>query len=217
MGRNRSKFQCRSVLVMTLVVALDVVLTSTTTLAPDPLIRHESHRMRATKLRNPAPFGVPHSGTNCSSDVPEASTRVQPARLTRVVHSANRMVSGWPELLAATTVALPSPQPQGKRLLRAAVLAPSDPDHQFSLKKILPAITLAARTIERSGRSGAGPLPGWNIEIVDRDSKCSSVYGPLEAFDLYNNNAIGAIRQAFQTHFLEHQIITCIVIYINVK
>ena len=77
------------------------------------------------------------------------------------------------------------------RYLRAAVIAPSDPDHRFSLKKILPAITLAARTIEENGRHGRGPLPGWKIHIVDRDSKCSSVYGPLEAFDLYNNKAIG--------------------------
>ena len=75
------------------------------------------------------------------------------------------------------------------RLLRAAVIAPSDPNHQFSLKKILPAITLAARTIEQLNHRG--PLPGWKIQIVDRDSKCSSVYGPLEAFDLYNNKAIG--------------------------
>ena len=77
----------------------------------------------------------------------------------------------------------------GDRLLRAAVIAPSDPNHQFSLKKILPAITLAARTIEQLNHRG--PLPGWKIQIVNRDSKCSSVYGPLEAFDLYNNKAIG--------------------------
>ena len=78
------------------------------------------------------------------------------------------------------------------RVLRLAVLAPSDRDHQFSLSKILPAITLAARTIENASAAGRGPLPGWRIQIVDRDSKCSSIHGPLEAFDLYNNKAIGS-------------------------
>ena len=81
------------------------------------------------------------------------------------------------------------------KVLRLAVLAPSDPEHQFSLLKILPAITLAARTIERnSNSSSSGPLSGWRIQIVDRDSKCSSIYGPLEAIDLYNSKAIGQSR-----------------------
>lgn len=78
------------------------------------------------------------------------------------------------------------------RVLRLAVLAPSDRDHQFSLSKILPAITLAARTVEEASAAGRGPLPGWRLQIVDRDSKCSSIHGPLEAFDLYNNKAIGS-------------------------
>lgn len=79
------------------------------------------------------------------------------------------------------------------KVLRIAVLAPSDPEHQFSLLKILPAITLAARTIERSSNSsGGGPLPGWKIQIVDRDSKCSSIHGPLEAIDLYNSKTLGS-------------------------
>lgn len=84
------------------------------------------------------------------------------------------------------------------KVLRLAVLAPSDPEHQFSLLKILPAITLAARTIERSSNSsGGGPLPGWKIQIVDRDSKCSSIHGPLEAIDLYNSKALGSSFNSF--------------------
>lgn len=192
---------------MALTAVLHVVSASATTVAPDQVIRHELHRMRV-KLRNSASASdpLPYSERNSSSGAAEASNKVQPVpttaqgRSTRVVHPANRMVSGWPELLAATTTVMATetnwPPPQQRyRLLRAAVLAPSDPDHQFSLKKILPAITLAARTIEQSGRVGAGPLPGWKIQIVDRNSKCSSVYGPLEAFDLYNNHAIGAIQK----------------------
>ena len=85
--------------------------------------------------------------------------------------------------------------PTAVKVLRAAVIAPSDIDHQYSLKKILPTVTLAARKIERMGRTGRGPLPGWKIQILNRDSRCSSIYGPLEAFDLYNSKAVGqAIR-----------------------
>ena len=86
----------------------------------------------------------------------------------------------------------PSPQPlqqaqdlQGNRVLRVAVIAPSDMNHQYALKKILPAITLAAREIETFGWLGLGPLPGWKIEILSSDSKCSSLTGPLAAFDLH--------------------------------
>ena len=80
-------------------------------------------------------------------------------------------------------------QQQQQRVVRMAVLAPSDPNHQFSLVKILPAITLAARNVEKGGKLP----PGWRIQIVDRDSKCSSIHGPLQAFDLYNNKAIGKL------------------------
>ncbi|KAI9553877.1 hypothetical protein GHT06_019147 [Daphnia sinensis] len=80
------------------------------------------------------------------------------------------------------------------KVLRLAVLAPKDPEHQFSLFKILPAIHLAARTIERSSNhsngSNNGPLSGWKIQIISRDSNCSSIYGPLEAIDLYNSKSI---------------------------
>ena len=78
---------------------------------------------------------------------------------------------------------------QQQRVVRMAVLAPLDPNHQFSLVKILPAITLAARNVEKGGKLP----PGWRIQIVDRDSKCSSIHGPLQAFDLYNNKAIGTV------------------------
>ncbi|KZS13349.1 putative Guanylate cyclase [Daphnia magna] len=83
------------------------------------------------------------------------------------------------------------------KVLRLAVLAPKDPEHQFSLFKILPAIHLAARTIEQSSNNSNGsingPLSGWKIQIINRDSNCSSIYGPLEAIDLYNSKSIGPI------------------------
>lgn len=112
-------------------------------------------------------------------------------------HESSRRSRGSSRLAASWTSRERAPrfvQPAGvkPRVLRLAVLAPSDRDHQFSLSKILPAITLAARTVESASAAGRGPLPGWRIQIVDRDSKCSSIFGPLEAFDLYNNKAIGS-------------------------
>lgn len=78
-----------------------------------------------------------------------------------------------------------------RNVLRAAVIAPNSIEQKYSLKEILPAITLAARKIESDGRHGRGPLPGWDIQIVHRDSRCSSIHGPLQVFELYNNKAIG--------------------------
>lgn len=79
------------------------------------------------------------------------------------------------------------------KVLRVAVIAPSDISHQYSLNKILPTITLAARKLERLGNLDRGPLPGWKIEILSRDSRCSSIYGPLEVFELHNQRAVGAV------------------------
>ena len=122
--------------------------------------------------------------------LPPASSGVEVFRheASRLSRAAASRVAFLPPLLAENRLPRYVPQQQQK-ILRLAVLAPSDPDHQFSLSKILPAITLAARTIERPG----GSLSGWRVQIVDRDSKCSSTHGPLEAFDLYNNKAIGQI------------------------
>lgn len=122
--------------------------------------------------------------------LPPASSGAEVFRheASRLSRAAASRVGAQPLMLAAESINSRTPrfiQPQ--KVLRLAVLAPSDPDHQFSLSKILPAITLAARTIERPG----GALAGWRVQIVDRDSKCSSIHGPLEAFDLYNNKAIG--------------------------
>ncbi|GFS48878.1 atrial natriuretic peptide receptor 3 [Trichonephila inaurata madagascariensis] len=62
--------------------------------------------------------------------------------------------------------------------VRLAVLAPDDDSLPFSLHKILPAILYAVRTLLRQG--------GRPMEVLYRDTQCSSTYGPLAAFSLYN-------------------------------
>jgi hypothetical protein len=159
-------------------VAMSVALQQ----RPDPPVRHELSRFNhATRFQTIAPAGS--------------------------LISRFRQVNAAPEfdVLSKTSIdtSCPSdPHPVGRpprfvpqaKVIRLAVLAPNDPEHQFSLFKILPAIHLAARTIERSSSgNSSGPLSGWRIQIVNRDSKCSSIYGPLEAIDLYNSKSIGLV------------------------
>lgn len=61
------------------------------------------------------------------------------------------------------------------------VLLPSNlPDRRGS-KVVLPAIELALGKVQAPG----GLLEGFNITMDYRDTMCSSVYGPLAAFELY--------------------------------
>lgn len=76
---------------------------------------------------------------------------------------------------------------QAKDEVRLAVIAPGDPNHEQSLKRVLPAVLLAVKYVS----SPRGPLPGWNIKVDHRDSHCSSTYGPLAAFEFYINQTAG--------------------------
>lgn len=62
--------------------------------------------------------------------------------------------------------------------VRLAVLAPDDDSLPFSLHKVLPAVIYAVRTLLNKG---ARPM-----EVLYRDTQCSSTYGPLAAFSVYN-------------------------------
>jgi len=75
-----------------------------------------------------------------------------------------------------------------RKVLRFGVLSPKDVSHQYSMQKVLPPIMMAVQssTMEHL-------LPGWKIEVHYRDTKCSSTYGPLAAFDFYNNKTAGQI------------------------
>ncbi|XP_023227113.1 atrial natriuretic peptide receptor 3-like [Centruroides sculpturatus] len=72
----------------------------------------------------------------------------------------------------------------GKRSIKMALLAPGDITYPFSIQKILPSILYAVRTLEKQGHEGI--LNDRKIEVLHRDTQCSSTYGPLAAFDLYN-------------------------------
>nr|KAF7400213.1 hypothetical protein H0235_015950 [Vespula pensylvanica] len=72
---------------------------------------------------------------------------------------------------------------QSKGEVKLAVIAPGDPHHEQSLPRVLPAVLLAVKAVS----SPKGPLPGWNIKVDHRDSRCSSTYGPLAAFEFYIN------------------------------
>lgn len=52
---------------------------------------------------------------------------------------------------------------------------------------VLPAMDLAIRKAQRPG----GLLEHFNITIEHRDTQCSSVYGPLAAFELYTKRKPG--------------------------
>lgn len=165
-------------------VAMSVALQQ----RPDPPVRHELSRFNhATRFQTIAPVGSLISRFRQVNPAPEFDILS--------TTSSNGLMS--------IDTSFPSdPHPVGRpprfvpqaKVIRLAVLAPNDPEHQFSLFKILPAIHLAARTIERSSSgNSSGPLSGWRIQIVNRDSKCSSIYGPLEAIDLYNSKSIGLV------------------------
>lgn len=63
--------------------------------------------------------------------------------------------------------------------LKLAVLAPGDESQPFSLHKVVPAVLYAVQTLARQG--------GRAMEVLHRDTECSSTYGPLAAFSLYNS------------------------------
>ncbi len=76
-------------------------------------------------------------------------------------------------------------------MIRAAVLLPGRGDHREylaslnRLELVLPAIELAAT--EWTSRLPTLPsvLPGWSVEVVHGDTRCSSTFGPLWAFDYH--------------------------------
>ncbi|KFM63266.1 Atrial natriuretic peptide receptor 3, partial [Stegodyphus mimosarum] len=63
--------------------------------------------------------------------------------------------------------------------IRLAVLAPGDESQPFALHKVVPAVRYAVQTLVRQG--------GRPMEVLHRDTQCSSTYGPLAAFSLYNS------------------------------
>ncbi|XP_050679275.1 atrial natriuretic peptide receptor 1 isoform X1 [Leptidea sinapis] len=74
------------------------------------------------------------------------------------------------------------------KTVKLGVLLPADPHQVFSLAKVLPIIEMAVPAMTKND----GPLPGWKILVDYRDTRCSSVEGPLAAFEFYVNGSADA-------------------------
>lgn len=74
-----------------------------------------------------------------------------------------------------------------EKIVKLGVLLPADPNHIFSLSKVLPILEMAVPAMT----TPEGPLPGWTILVDYRDTRCSSVEGPLAAFEFYVNGSAG--------------------------
>ncbi|KAL4713025.1 hypothetical protein ACJJTC_014659 [Scirpophaga incertulas] len=75
-----------------------------------------------------------------------------------------------------------------KKVVKLGVLLPADPNQVFSLVKVLPILEMAVPAVTKPD----GPLPGWEILVDYRDTGCSSVEGPLAAFEFYVNGSADA-------------------------
>ncbi|KAJ0172113.1 hypothetical protein K1T71_012086 [Dendrolimus kikuchii] len=75
-----------------------------------------------------------------------------------------------------------------EKIVKFGVLLPADPTQVFSLVKVLPILEMAVPAVTKPD----GPLPGWKILVDYRDSRCSSVEGPLAAFEFYVNGSADA-------------------------
>ncbi|XP_015786480.1 atrial natriuretic peptide receptor 1 isoform X2 [Tetranychus urticae] len=69
------------------------------------------------------------------------------------------------------------------RNISIAVLAPNNDSLPYSLNKILPSIIYAVKSLQKVPNLSA--IANRSINILYRDSDCSSTTGPLAAFDFY--------------------------------
>lgn len=76
-----------------------------------------------------------------------------------------------------------------EKVVKFGVMLPADPGHIFSLAKVLPILEMAMPAVT----GPQGPLPGWKILVDYRDTRCSSVNGPLAAFEFYVNGSAGKL------------------------
>lgn len=74
-----------------------------------------------------------------------------------------------------------------KRELFFGLLLPSNMPDRGGSPAVLPAMELAVDKVRAPG----GILEGWDITMEYRDTQCSSVYGPLAAFELYTKQKPG--------------------------
>lgn len=99
--------------------------------------------------------------------------------------SQHASMSAWAWLLVIVMALAEGAKNAVPGVVRFAIIAPSKATkNEESLGAILPSVNLAAQAIAQPN----GSLPGWNITIQNRDSKCSSTDGPLAAFELHDKS-----------------------------
>lgn len=73
-----------------------------------------------------------------------------------------------------------------RRKVRFTIIAPEiSVEDEEVLGEILPSVDLATRIVSNPV---TGLLPGYEIQLHYRDSKCSPTYGPLAAIELRNDS-----------------------------
>lgn len=76
---------------------------------------------------------------------------------------------------------------RAKKELFFGLLLPSNMQERGVSEAVLPAMELAVKKVQSPG----GILDGWDITIEYRDTQCSSIFGPLAAFELYTKKKPG--------------------------
>ncbi|CAK1545472.1 unnamed protein product [Leptosia nina] len=120
---------------------------------------------------------------------------IDDVQLTRNVYDASCAV-GFPHDLRSEPFCVkntnfnlrPETHQFSEKIVKLGVLLPGDPREVFSLAKVLPIVELAIPALTAND----GPLPGWKILVDYRDTRCSSVEGPLAAFEFYVNGSADA-------------------------
>jgi hypothetical protein len=116
------------------------------------------------------------------SSTPNPSSSVLIIAAGRGEDSGDEMFNKYPKVLPP----FQNDSPEGRKVLRFGVLSPQDVGHQYAMQKVLPPILMATQSDRIRNL-----LPGWDIETHYRDTKCSSTFGPLAAFDFYHNKTAG--------------------------
>ena len=99
----------------------------------------------------------------------------------------------FPSISGGSTTEDANNQRQHFRPIHIVVLAPLQSTEEYGLHRIMPAIVAAVRFIEEESRKSKGSIyRGWEhgAQIDFVDTKCSSVIGPLAAFDYYIRNKV---------------------------
>uniref|UniRef100_A0A2C9KXE5 Receptor ligand binding region domain-containing protein n=2 Tax=Biomphalaria glabrata TaxID=6526 RepID=A0A2C9KXE5_BIOGL len=87
--------------------------------------------------------------------------------------------------LWTTRLSLVHTRPQvTENILNICLIVPGNNDRMFSLTKVFPGVLLAVDKVKFQ------LLSGMEVKVRVADSKCSPVYGPINAINFYRNNEV---------------------------